>query len=145
MVSSVGEIINNQFANLCFYKQSTRGVIQDYIVSFDEEECDIERVIDKSYDLFERLMEHFKDKCVKARLIVQANYLRMNEQHEKIGEEDYHFASYRAEEVLDANAFYKRHMTKIASRMDSFHQNGSRLIMNCIKHIHVAIKVCHSP
>lgn len=145
MASNVREPITNQYANLCFYGQSTRGVIQDYIVNFEEDESDIDGVIDKTYDLFKKLMEYFKDKCVKARLIAQVNYHRMNEQHEVIAQEDYHFASYQAEEVNDSNIFYKRHMTKIACRIDGFHQNGSRLIMNRIKHIHIALTVCASP
>ena len=143
MASSVCEPIVNHFGSLGLHRRSTRGVIQDYIITFNEEESDIEGVIDKTYDLFENLMHHFKDSWVKARLIAQVKYLRLNERHEEIGQEDYHFASCRAEEVDDAKEFYVRHITKIASRMDSFHQNGSRLVLNRIKHIHIAITICH--
>ena len=78
---------------------------------------------------------------MKARLIAQVNFLRLNETHEEIGSEDYHFASYHAEEVNDVNSFYRKHMSKIASRLDVFHQNGSRLVLNRIKHIHIAVTV----
>ena len=142
MMSSQCETITNEFGNLCLHRQSTRGVVQDYIVTFDQEESDIKSVIDKSYDLFEQLMNHFKDVWVKVRLIAQVNYLRVNENHEVIGQEDFHFASYQAEEVLDTKDFYERHMAKIASRMDGFHQRGSRLLLNRFKHIHIALTVC---
>ena len=142
MSSSVCEPITNQFGSLSLHRRSTRGVIQDYIITFSEEESNIEGVIDKTYDLFENLMHHFKDSWVKVRLISQVNYIRLNEQHEEIGQEDYHFASYCAEEVDDVQEFYRKHMIKIASRMDSFHQNGSRLVLNRINHIHIAITIC---
>ena len=142
MMSSQCETITNEFGNLCLHRRSTRGVVQDYIVTFDQEESDIKSVIDKSYDLFEQLMNHFKDVWVKVRLIAQVNYLRVNENHEVIGQEDFHFASYQAEEVFNTKDFYERHMAKIASRMDGFHQRGSRLLLNRFKHIHIALTVC---
>ena len=141
-MSSQCETITNEFGNLCLHRRSTRGVVQDYIVTFDQEESDIKSVIDKSYDLFEQLMNHFKDVWVKVRLIAQVNYLRVNENHEVIGQEDFHFASYQAEEVFNTKDFYERHMAKIASRMDGFHQRGSRLLLNRFKHIHIALTVC---
>ena len=74
-------------------------------------------------------------------MIAQVNYHRLNDQHEETGQEDYHFTSYSLEEVYDTKDFYERHMMKIASRMDAFHQNGSRLMLNRIKHIHIALAV----
>ena len=135
----VYDTFKNQHANLCFYRQSLRGVVQDYIVTFDEEEYEIERVVGRSYDLFEKLMERFKDTFVKVRLIAQINFLRLNESHEVIGNEDYHFCSYQAEEVHNAEEFYQRHMCRIASRLEAFNQNGSRLMINRIKHIHISL------
>ena len=135
------ESIINAFGNLCFHRQSLRGAVQDYIISFNEEECDIQTMVHKTYDLFEILMQRFNDKVVKARLIAQVNYLRLNDQHEVTGEEDYHFASYSLEEVTNLKDFYERHMCKIASRMDSFHQHGSRLMISHIKHIHIALTI----
>ena len=145
MTSSVRDTISNSFGNLCFHRQSTRGTVQDYVISFEGEECDIKRLVDITYDLFDKLLEHFKDLRVKARLVAQVNYERMNDSHEVVGNEDYHFASYSLEEVFDSKEFYERHMCKIASRMDSFHQNGSRLIIHSIKHIHIQLVVCPCP
>ena len=86
-------------------------------------------------------MERFKDKFVKVRLIAQINFLRFNEAHEVIGNEDYHLSSYQAEEVHNVEEFYQRHMCKIASRLDSFNQHGSRLMINRIKHIHISLTI----
>ena len=99
-------------------------------------------MFEKSFHLFKQLMENFKETTVKARLIAQINFLRMNDKHEVIGNEDYHFTSYSQETVSDVEEFYERHMQKIASRLDSFHENGSRLLINQIKHIHIALSVC---
>ena len=142
MSSAVRDSITNAYGNLCFHRQSTRGTVQDYIISFERVECDIEGVVDKTYDLFEELMERFKDTRVKARLVAKVNYQRMNDAHDIIGKEDYHFASYSLEDVYDTKDFYERHMCKITSRMDSFHHNGSRLIIHQIKHIHIQLVVC---
>ena len=144
MPSVVRDSITNAHGNLCFHRQSLRGAVQDYIITFDNEEYDIQFMVSKTYDLFERLMDHFKDKCVKARLVSQVEYLRLNDAHEVVGQEDYHFASYSLEKVDDPKDFYERHMMKIASRMDSFHQNDSRLMLHRIKHIHIVIAVTSS-
>ena len=131
--------VTNKYGKLCLHKRSKLGVIQDYMISFEENDSNIEGVLSKTLDLFQDLMRHFDNQRVKARLIAQVHYIRLNDQHEIIGDEDYHFASYRAEEVFDANQFYERHMCKIASRMDSFHKRGSRLLIHCIKHIHIQV------
>lgn len=65
------------------------------------------------------------------------NYVRLNEKHDEVGQEDYKFLSYQMEEVSCVQEFYTNHLAKIASRMDTFHQNGSRLILQHIKHIHI--------
>ena len=44
---------------------SVRGYVRDYVISFKDNETSIEEVIDDSYDLFDKLMETFKDKMVK--------------------------------------------------------------------------------
>ena len=144
MTSVVRDNITNDHGNLCFHRQSLRGAVQDYIITFDKEEYDIQFMVSKTYDLFERLMDHFNDNYVKARLIAQVEYIRLNDAHEIVGYEDYHFSSYALEKVDDSKDFYERHMMKIASRMDSFHQNGSRLMLHRIKHIHIALAVASS-
>ena len=93
-------VLVNEFCKLCFHSQSLRGVVQDYIISFEDDEVDLNLVVEKSYDLFEKLMEHFKNKNVKARLIAQINFIRMNDRNEIVGNEDYHFSSYSQERVF---------------------------------------------
>ena len=139
MSDTTQENLTNAHGTLCFHRQSLRGVVQDYIISFHEEECDIERILSKTYDLFESLIQKYSDKHIKARLVAQVNYMRLDDTHQILGYEDYHFASYSLEEVLESKDFYQRHMSKIASRMDSFHHHGSRLVINTIKHIHIQL------
>ena len=137
--------LTNPSGKLCFYQQSRRGVVQDYVISFNQEIDDIQMVVEKTFDLFQKLIEHFEDDVVKARLIAQVNYSRLNDQHEEVDQEDYHFASYQMEKVEDVEEFYNRHLMKISSRMDTFHQNGSRLVINYIKHIHIHLVVVRKP
>ena len=131
--------IDNQFCTLRFHKQSLHGAVQDYIIDFKEEELDIEACLGKTLDLFLDLVNYFKNDMIKARLIAEVNYIRVNDQLEETGDENYHFASYSQEYVDDAVEFYERHMQKVTSRMDSFHVNGSRLLLNKFSHIHIAI------
>ena len=133
--------LTNASGKLCLHRQSLRGRVQDYIISFDEEVADIQMVVGKTFDLFQQLMTKFEEDEVKARLIAQVSYLRLNELHEIVGEEDYHFSSYQMEKVMDVPDFYNRHLAKVASRMDAFHQNGSRLLIHRIKHIHISMMV----
>ena len=44
-----------------------------------------------------------------------------------------------SEKVYDVNEFFVRHMTKIASRLDSFNVNGSNLLLKNIAHVHVVL------
>ena len=133
--------LRNDFCTLTFYSHSVRGVVQDYIISFHEKVEDIESVLEKTYEVFEQLMEKFSDKTLKARLIAQVHYHHMNEKNEVVGDVDYHFASYRQEYVTEPYLFFERHMSKIASRSDSFHEKGSSLLLSHIKHIYIAITV----
>ena len=130
----------NSSGKLCLHRQSLKGAVQDYIISFNGKVSDINMVVGKTFDLFQQLMNQFKDTHrVKARLVAQVNYLRLDEDHETVANDDYHFASYGSEEVLDVDEFYQRHLSKVSSRMDSFHQNGSRLMINHIRHIHIQL------
>ena len=135
---------SNTFGRLCFHKQSLRGAVQDYIITFNDDETDITFVIHRSFELFTELMEYFKKDIVKARLIAEIEFIKLNDRQEEVGLASFHFASYQAENVTNAEEFYKRHMCKIASRMDSFHRNGSRLLLQRIKHIHIALNVIQS-
>ena len=135
--------LSNKFCTLRFHRESMRGLVQDYVIDFKELECDIEACVDMTSDLFVELMKHFEEDLVKARLIAEVNYLRMDDDDGNSDTEDesenYHFTSYAQEYVDDPLEFYQRHMQKIMSRMDSFHVNGSNLLLNKINHIHIAI------
>ena len=52
----MGGICNDR-CKLEFYKESVRGHVRDYIISFNDNETSIEEVIEDSYDLFKKLME----------------------------------------------------------------------------------------
>ena len=130
----------NDRCKLEFYKQSVRGYVRDYVISFNDNETSIEEVIDDSYDLFDKLMETFKDKMVKVRLIAKIEFAAINDGKET-EVRHYHFTSYQAEFVEDRKEFFQRHMLKIASRLNEFNQNGSNLIMKRICDCHIAISI----
>ena len=62
----MGGICNDR-CKLEFYKESVRGNVRDYVMSFHDNETSIEEIIEDSYDLFKTLIEIFKDKLVKVR------------------------------------------------------------------------------
>ena len=65
--------VTNKYGKLCLHKRSKLGVIQDYIISFEENDSTIEGVLSKTLDLFQDLMRHFDNQRVKARLIAQVH------------------------------------------------------------------------
>lgn len=135
------EGICNNRCKLTFHRQSMRGFIQDFIITFNDIETSIEEVIEDTYDLFNKLMDKFKDKAVKARLIATIEFASVRD-GEEIELRTYHFTSYQAEYVTDdRKEFFKRHILKIASRLTDFNKNGSNLIMKRISACHVAISV----
>ena len=69
----VGVIMSysNDCGTLSFHKESLKGVIQDYVISFHKEEAYIELVINDTYELFNKLMKKFEDKVVMARLVAK--------------------------------------------------------------------------
>ena len=134
------EDICNDRGKLTFNRQSVRGLVQDYVITFNDNETSIEEVIEDAYDLFNKLMEKFKDKTIKVRLIVKIEFASVRDTKE-IETRHYHFTSYQAEYVNDREEFFKRHMSKIASRLNDFNKNGSNLIMKRILDCHIAITV----
>ena len=133
------EPYSNEFGTICFHKTSLKGTVKDYVISFSENNAVIDLIIDKTFDLAKHLFKKYETKNVKARIIAKVNYFHLNDQQEIISKRSYHFTSYKTELVLDPYDFFVRHMTKIASRMDSFHSNGSNLIIDKIEHIHIAV------
>ena len=134
------EKYSNEHADLCFYKSSLKGAVQDYVISFREQEKAIEPIIDKTLTLVKQLFDKFKDKYVKARLIAKINYFHVNDK-DTVDIQSYHFPSYRAEAVYDVEDFFTRHLMKIVSRLDTFNANGSNLLIDRIEHIHIALTI----
>ena len=129
----------NDYASLDFYKQSLKGTVQDFIFAFKKEQTDIQQILNITLDLFEQLVESFTDKIISARLVAKVRFIHVNYVSNETEERFYHFSSYQSEKVYDVNDFFERHMTKIASRLDSFNANGSNLLIKNIAHIHVLL------
>ncbi len=134
----VTEPLSNEFANICFWRQSLKGAIQDYCISFNEEEKDIELVVGKTFGLVKQLFQKFEKRSLKARLIAKINFIHLGNE---IDIRSYHFPSYQAESVCHPEEFFRNHMTKIASRLDVFNERGSNLLILNIEHIHIALSL----
>lgn len=130
---------HNDCAVLDFYKESFKGRFQDFIITFNEEQTDLMQILPMTLNLFKQLTDSFGDKIVSARLIAKINFIHVNNESNEVEERAYHFASFQSEIVNDAEDFFERHMTKIASRLDSFNKNGSNLLLKNIAHIHVVL------
>ncbi len=138
-MEKVTETLSNEFGNLCFYKESLKGVVQDYVISFHEKEKDIELVVGKTQSLVKQLFQKLDSiyfKRVKARLIAKIKFIHIGDQADI---RTYHFTSYQAEVVNDVDEFFVRHMLKIASRLDLFNNRGSNLLIDSIEHIHIRV------
>ena len=136
---------NPHKCHLFLNKYSLRGVVADYIIEFQGLETILDTIVEKTYDLFQMLCEQYSGTQIKARLIAECEFLRLNSETGQVSDvETYHFASYSADWVDKTSCmyFYEQHMQKIASRMDEFNKNGSSLKLNRIKHIHIAITAC---
>ena len=123
---------------------------QDHILKFYSTQFDLERIISQISDLgadFIRQMKTQNNKVV-ARLIAKVNFSHMNWNTNEETNRSYHFPSYSAEEVVEPlEDFFDRHLLKIASRLDSFHTNGSNLVIKNIECIFIQLSVvnnCHS-
>ena len=130
---------SNDCASLNFYKQSSKGIYQDYIISFNEDQTTIPDVLDKTQDLFEQLIDTFSFYPLKARLVAKVCFIHVDKDTQETEERFYHFSSYQTEEVYDPEKFYERHMLKIASRLDKFNEHGSNLLIKNIQHVHICI------
>ena len=130
--------LTNNICNLSFHRQSLKGTVQDFIISFTEEQTDLKLIIGKAQDLFTQLIDTFVDKRVKARLVAEVEFIKINHEDEVAS---FHFASHQMEWVEDSEDFYERHFGKIISRLDQFNNQGSNLLVNRIKHIHIRLNV----
>ena len=137
----------NDFAcKLELNRYSVRGTVADYQIILPPNETDIESVITKTEDLFEVICLYYIDQRWKVRLVALCDYERLNNEGEVSGRESYHHASYQSEwcSISQAVGIYRRHMNKIASRIETFLRNGSSLRFSSFKHIHVAVTVAIS-
>ena len=134
----------NEYASITHHRNSKRGKIVDYVISFYESKQDIEKIVVQAADIFRQLIEEYfkRGKSVKARLVAKAQYKHINmELNGQESDRVYYFPSYHSEVIEDIDEFFTSHLLKIASRMDSFHTNGSNLVLDYIEHIHVEINV----
>ena len=124
-------------------RHSAKGVVADYQIILPVNELTIEDVIYKTQDLFNAICVHYIANRWKARLIALSEYERISNEGEVVGRETYHHASYYSEwcSLIYAEEFYRRHLMRIGSRVDSFLRNGSSLRFVGYKHIHIAVSV----
>ena len=127
----------NANAKLKHSKDSLRGAVIDYIISFGHNGFDVQKIIGTASDLFEELMEWFwaKEKRVKVALVAQVRYIRCTTEEEVV----YYHMSAPSEEVLDPIKFFEKHMLKIAERIDNLNRHGSSLLIKHIEAIHVQV------
>jgi len=130
-------LFSNDCAYLKFYKQSLKGTVQDYCISFYDEPNDLLFVMKETIILFEKLIDTFSH--VKARLVAKVNFIHVNNETNETEERAYHFPSYSVEEVTNPQDFFIRHMLKIGNYLDSFTERGSNLLLKNIEHIHILL------
>lgn len=120
-----------------FHKESFRGRVKDFQISFNEEQKDIDSAIQVSLELFRQLINSFQNANVLVRFIAKVNFFHVNPLTNEVTERSYHFCSDKTESVYDVDEFYQRHMRKIVQRLDNFNVHGSNLLIKNIAHIHV--------
>ena len=135
-------MISNDCAYLDFYKQSLKGRVQDYVISFYDNPNDFDAVLMRTSTLFQRLIETFSNKRISARLVAKVNFEHINNISGNTEERSYHFPSYSNEDVIDPYDFFVRHLQKIVSRLDTFNSSGSNLLLKNIEHIHIHLTFC---
>ena len=129
-------------ATLLHYKTCFNGLLNDYVIRFDNEESNLEVVIEKSFAVFKMLYEKYKseDKVISGRLVALVKYIHLLDDKTV----SYYHASYATEVIVDASDFFNAHMLKIGQRMENFNKNGSHLVIKNIEEIHIHINHCGS-
>lgn len=130
------DTLSNDCAFLKLYKRSQKGTVHDYCISFKSEQQDIAHVVSITKDLFLKLISK---EFLKSRLVAKVCFIHFNNTTNETEERYYHFPSYQSELVTNAEEFYQRHMEKIASRLESFNNGGSNLVIKNIEHIHILL------
>ena len=129
----------NDNACLKLYKESIQGKIQDFIISFNTEQTSIDNVVQETLDLFEHLIKSYDVHSIRVRLTAKVCFIHFNSLTDEAEERFYHFHSFGYEYVFDTQDFYRRHMQRIAERLENFHVNGSNLMIKNISHIHICL------
>ena len=132
-------LFHNEDAFLKFYKESLHGKTQDFIIHFHKDQMDLQHILLITSDLFKQLINSFGDRKIVARLVAKVRFVHINNTTNEMEERFYHFSSYGNESVYNADDFFQRHMTSIASRLDSFNVNGSNLLIKNIAHLHILL------
>lgn len=132
-------MFSNDCAYLNFHKQSLKGRVQDYVISFYNNPNNFYSILNETNFLFQKLIEKFSSKRILARLVAQVTFTHINDTTENTEERSYHFPSYSIEEVIDSEAFFVKHIEKVVSRLDTFNSNGSNLLLKRIEHIHIQL------
>ena len=130
---------SNDCAYLNFHKESLRGRVKDYAISFYNVATDFDLILDDTFDIFQRLFDKNAGKPFFARLVAKVNFWHINSETGVTEERSYHFPSLQSERVTIPHDFFQRHMQKIVSRMDTFLSNGSNLLIKNIEHIHIQL------
>lgn len=131
---------SNQFGGINYHKSSLRGAVIDYIITFNEHQNDLQAIIQKTHEIFQELFKYYDGKRIKARLVAKVNYIRSTSKNDEDNSMlSIHFPSLQSEEVINVEDFFNRHMLKMISRMDTFNENGSNLILENIEYIYIEL------
>ena len=132
---------SNHFAHVCYHKTSVKEKVRDYVIRFNTLQRDIECIIPETLELMVQLIQSLDVKKISARLIAKVNFIHSNSLTDEQSLRTYYFPSYKSEQIEDLEDFYIRHMTKIASRLDSFNQNGSNLLIENVEAIFIQLSM----
>ena len=99
------------FSNDCgtssFHRQSLKGAIQDYVITFHKDEINIKAGIGETSTLFLKLMDTFSNRIVMVRLVAKIHFSHFGK--EEVEDRFFHFASYSMEVVDNPEEFFERH------------------------------------
>lgn len=135
--SHVSFTCSNRNAILKYYRNSLRGTVYDFIITFHNEESDLELIIQIASDLFEKLCQSFDGELMKSDLIAKVKYLRTSTGKPEI----YYHSSSPSDYVINPLEFFRQHMLRIGSRIDKMNERGSMLIIISIEEVHIRLSL----
>ena len=131
----------NSSACISLHRTSPRGIVQDYVIKFNSIKLDFQQIANETLELIEQLISSLESVQVSARLIAKVNFEHYNFVQDEVEERTYYFPSYNSECIINVKHFFERHLMKIASRLDSFNENGSNLVIKNIEFIFVQLSL----